>query len=860
MTESYKRSIMVTFIISMIVMIGTYQAGYSISIDWEVITTGEVLQFPAWSTTTDLATYEITGEKYILSEQYAGSEIKRSLNRDQIMLGLMWLGLCITLAASTYLNRYMFFTVLVLFVLFINRLNLFEVGLFGFDTKMVTLIPFVLFAAPLLIFHEYQKKTHFLIRVSLLVFASLVILFGVEDYPLFTDHIIAHSVFGFSICGLLFLFLISEEIVFGILYMTSSGKGGKNNHIHFSILGLVYLGNLILYYLNKSGLFENSLHFFNPFILLFISGVVSLWSIRFKVDKLTKYASSTIFYLIFLGLGITTMFFLSFHMTRGNDGIYEAFHYYILYFHIGFGVLFFLYVIANFIDPLIRGFDIHKIVYKERNFPYATARLGGLVAILAFYFLSSQESYNLLRSGYFNYLAVLSKTEGNELLAREYTLQASFLGYNTHYANYSLGINEREKENEFAAKTYFLNASQRFPSPYALINYGNLDEQININKVQANYEEALRKKSSGEIKNNLGLLHLRKNNFEEALNVFEESSPSNSWNDAPLLNKWNILKRMEVIDSTTIISDYGNGNFGVKSNILTTQIDSTNLEFDPVDLRDSKILHRQGYLLNSAYLFNHDSIEAILRREISNSTDATTNDRLRKALAVHLYKKGDVNEAFMMLDYLQAHAHEFYKGEYLSAMGKFALDQKAYLLALNFFDRALEVKHNHSIFGKLEALAQLDRFDEIPNFLLSFLKRNPEFTEQANILLTNLESFSPSPPRVRTIPALDSLSEKNLISLGRKNAFHEQQVVEVVNELKKREASGGYEILVDAIEINPYSRQLLETYAFTALDWNLIEYAGQSIERLRELLPQKEFDVLNNRYFNKKQELEEAEW
>ncbi len=859
MIQPHKKPFLIVFVSCLLLMISVHWTGYDLSIDWEVITSAEVVEFPAWSSQTDLATYEITGEKYLLTEQYIGGKVSRELLFDQIILGFIWLTICVTLSAATYLHRYAFFAVLGLFVLFINRLSLFELGLFGIQAKLVVVIPFLLFATPLVIFHEYKKKTNFLIRLSSLIIVSIVILFGVSDYALFTDHFIAHSLFGLTICGLFFLFFLSEEIIFAILYLTT-GKGGKSNHIHFSLLSVIYLGNLILYYLNRSGFFENSLHFFEPFVLLLLSSLVSIWSISFKVNYFSKYVSSNVFHILFFGLGIITMLFLTLHILRGNDAVYEAFHYFILYFHIGFGVLFFLYIIGNFIDPLIGGFEIFKIVYKERNFPYATARIGGLVIILAFYFLANQEPYNLLRSGYYNYLSEVSKREGNELLSKEYLLQASFLGYNTHFANYVLGFQEREKGNEFAAKSYFYSAAQRFPSSYALVNYGNLDETVNFNKVQVSYEEALRRNANNEILNNLGLLQMQKDQFEEALESFEKCIPSSRWNNAPMVNKWNVSMKTGIVDSSSLIPDYSSGNHGVKSNILFAQNQSTVLTFDSTNLSQAKFLHRHGYLLNSAYLLKHDSIESYLRSEIAKSLDANSNDRLSKALALHLYQKGDINKAFMMLDYLQANTHQINQGEYLDAMGKFALDQHAYQLAIDFFDKALEVKHTSSIFGKLDALAQLDKQKEIPVVLLRFLKRHPELTKQVNDFLDKLETFTSEKKKERTTPKLDSLSVDQLINLGRKNAFHEQQVLKVIHELKKRESSGGYEILVDAIEINPYSAKLLVSYAFAALDWGLYDYADQSIVKLKDLIPNNEFQLINERFEQRKEEMRNSTW
>ena len=860
--EPLNRPLVITFVISMIIMLTTYSNRYDFSLDWEVTTTGEVVEFPAWELTTDLNTYQITGAKYLLTEQYEGSEIKRQTETEAIFFGLIWLFLCLFLAASTYLKRYGFFAVAALFVLLINRLNLHEIGLFGINSKLLILLPFVLFIVPLLIFHEYKKATPFLVRFIVMLAASGILLLGVDNTELFTNHIMAHSLFSFSIVVLLFLFVVSEEILFGILYLSTTSRVGRKNHIHFILLSLVYLLNLTLYYLDRIGVFESQLFYFDPFILITITSVVALWSLRFKEGYLANHLSAHLMQVLILLLGIMSMLFLSLQFIKGYDAVQESFHYFILYFHLGFGVLFFLYILSNFIDPLIRGFEVYKIAYKERNLPYATARLGGLVAILAFYFLSNQEPYNLLRSGYYNDLSIVAQAEGNHLLAREYILQSSFLGYNTHYPNYLLGFDELKKGNDFAAKTYFLSAANRFPSDYALVNYGNLDSEINTNKVQARYEERLRSKSIGELTNNLGLIHLQKGQLEDALQYFDNANPSDEWNNAPVLNKWHVLNMTNRIDSSSFENEYLNEHFGIKSNIIYNQAEFTKeLQFIHEGLANANPLHRQAYLLNATHLFDHDSIESWIRRDIDASSNATANDHLRLALAIHLYKKGEVNRAFLMLDYLQANSNQFDKGVYLDALGTFALDQHAYKVALEFFQNALEAKHIPSLFGKLEAMAQLGRKDDIPTILLQQLKRNPELTEQANLFLDKLERFSPLKPPKESMEVLpDTVPYHQLMALGKANAFNEGQVLAVVDELEERDSLGGYDILVDAIEINPYSEELLKAYAFKALEWNFSEYADQALLRLQAIISEDEYIELLELIQEHKATLDENIW
>lgn len=860
MMNTMKKLGTIVFVFSLLMMLWTYATGYDNSLSWEVVTTGEVIEFPAWSTDNGFLTHEISGERYLLSETYAGGAIERNYLADYLFLGIIWLGLCLALVASTYLRKFAFFGTMILFVLFINRLNLFEVGLFGWTGQMVVLIPFLLFIIPLFLFHEFFTKSRFIVRLGVLLVLSGILLAGIDSTITFTDHFIAHSLFGFSICGLIFLFIISEEIIFGILYMSSSVKGGKNNHVHFLILSLVYLGNLTMYYLNKSGVFENSLFFFDPFILLAITSIVSLWSLRFKASHLSDYFPESTFDLLVFGLGITSTAFLAHQMFRGNDAVYEAFHYFILYFHLGFGAFFFLYIIGNFIDPLIKGLEVYKIAYRERNLPYFTIRFGGFVAVLAFYFLSAQESFNLLKSGHYDYLGEKARAVQDTYLAGEYYEQAGFLGYNTHMAHYNLGWIENQKGDRYSAKTLFLKAAQRYPSPYALVNYGNIEVDTNPNKVQAVYQEYLRTSSNGEVTNNLGALMLEKGNFDQALVHFKDASPSDNWNQAPLINKWHVYNKMGMVDSTELADDFKEGNYGTKSNILATQSTVGDMEFEYSGLGGARSLHRQAYLINSTYLFDHDSVEAIVREELEQSTDGDYVERLGKALAIHLYRKGDINEAFMMMDFLQANAPEYDRGVYLNALGKFAMDQGAFQLAIDFFDLALEAKHSVSLLGKVEAMIHAGQKADVPEELLVQLKQYPELTDQVNLILELAETYPPVQISYPQVPSLEGMTDEAVASLGRKNAFHIAQVVEVVDTLAARGATGGYELLVEATEINPYSDTLLKKYILAALDWNLVDYADQSMEKLKTLVSESDFNNFLLLYEERKAQAEAASW
>lgn len=859
--DKIKNGIKVLFFGCLLVMLWLYVQGYENSIGWEVTTSAEVQKYPALQVEGQLLDFEITGEKYLLTESYTGGQILRNRIFDTILVSIGWIGICLVLTASSFLKRYSFMISLALFTLLINRLNLGEVGLFGIQHKMVILIPFVAFVGPLFFFNEYRSKTNFLIRFATLIIVSIGIsIFGISQPALFLDHFVSHSLFSFSIAGLLFLFIIAEENLFGILFFVTRGKGGKSNFQHFIILSLFYLTNLILYYLNKSGIVPNSFSFFDPFVLLFISCIVAHWTLKFKADHYHKFASRDISNTLIFGLGIVLFSVLSLAFFRGNDAVYESFHYFILYFHIGFSFFFLLYLIINFIDAFLQGFEVYRIAYKEQHFPYVSARLGGLAVVLGFYFLSTQEPYSLLKSGYYVNLGNLEETVGNPDLADQYYKQASFLGYNTHHSNYQLAWNYSDKGNEYLTKTHFEKAAGRFPSPFAYINYANLDMDINPVKVQAYLEQAKEKFDHGEILNNYGILRMQNEEWEKALTNFDDAKSSNTWNQAPLLNKWAALNKLSRIDSVELQSEYKNGNRGVKNNILINAFDDS-FEFAFDDFAGVPVLHRQAYLLSSLPIFEDDTLSSLAIQEIENSIDGNFNDRLRKNLAVHYYHKGEVNNAFRMMDYLQANSYQHQKGGYLNDVGKMAIDQDAYQLALNFFERSAENDQLSAEVNQLEALAALGRQEEITARLRATVEKDPGLTELANQVLSNLTTAQFVDSGITNdYSGFESMDDNALISLASRNAFDEQSVIQAVRLLEMRGNLESYNIILEATEINPYSAELLMAYAVIALRQNLTSYAEAVFPRIEVLVDSSAYDRFVTEFEKLRDELQGEVW
>ena len=846
------------FIICLLTLAWFYYRGYKSSIDWQVTTVAEAIEYPAIEIAGELLDFKINGEKYLLTEAYTGGRIQRNVGIEAALFGLSWLGLGIVLSCVSFLKRFVFLAVIVLTTLLINRLNLAELGLFGSRNPVVVgIIPFLLLVGPLYFFHGFYPKAGFFVRFSAFILSTVIIVvLGVADHRVFLDHIQAHSVFTFGIAGVIFLFIISEEIIFAILYLVTLGKGGNSNHIHFMILCLIYLANLALYYLNKSGFVPNAFSFFDPYLFLILSGGIALWSLNYKAGALDRHVDRNTQMAIFLGLGILFFSYMSLAFAKGADAVYESFHYFILYFHIGFGTFFFLYVVVNFIDPLVLGLKVYRIVYTKQHFPYISARLGGIVIILGVYFLSTQEAYDLLRSGYYVNLGNKEMTLNDPDMAAQYYQQASFLGYNTHYSNYQLAWLYSDKGNEHLTKMHFRKATSRFPSPFAYVNYATLDQEINSVESEVFLDRAALRFGSGEIHNNLGLLKFKNRNWDEALSCFKKAKRGGFWNQAPLLNQWAVLYRFKLPDSLLDLSTFKHGNYGVYANILAVK-DST-FDFQG-NLSNAPTLHRQAFLLNAATIFLNDTLSHLIARELKNSTNTVYNDRLRKALAIRFYKKGDVNEAFKVFDHLAVNLPE--KNSYLNELGILAMDQGAVRLSIDYFDRAATLGNEHAKINRLEALAAAGESQQIPGELIGIVQKNPDLTAMANLILSDLRDAKFGMKTFNNPPELGSFSSDTLIYLAAKNAFNEELVIQSVRLLTERGLTDeAYSIVLGATEINPFSAKLLQCYALTALDYHLVEYAEQVLPQVKILSNKDDYILFKQKYDQKKDALSLNTW
>ncbi len=728
------------FILAVIAFCYFYFSGYDSSISWGIIAKANSENLIVHSFQKGPFLLDFKGLVYKLSEAFSAGPVERHFTLDAIFIALLFFGVATIIAVSSTLSRGIFIGFSIVIVFFFFFLRLAEIGAFGFSgsTEYATSILFLSYLLPAYIFQAFWRiplAYRILILCGITVILWLTI--GIPS-DILIDHLIANGYFSFQIIALLFLILIAEENIFAILFLVSRVKGSKNSEKHLLVFGFCYLLLIGLYYADMADLIPLNVRFFDPFILFIISTVIAGWSFWYKASGFTRIIELGKARVLFFALGTITLTFLAHGMFRGNDPAYEHFLYFIIYTHLAFSVFFLSYIVLNFINPLSKGLQVYKIVYHSQNFPYISARLAGLAAITAFFFLAQKQPYFLMRSGHYNYLGVQAQTAGNQNLAVRYFEEARIFGHDNHFSNYQLGIHHLDKEEFQIANFRFKRATYRYPSAQAYINQSRTAEMLDekTEAIVALQTGLLDFPENGYIRNNLGLLYTEIGSLDSARKYLGDASSTGSWNEA---NHTNYLVVRDNPDSASLTDIYEVENLAVKANVLASALKNkvpVDLPLDTVTFNESQLpLHKGTYLVN----YSWSSTDPEENNFLLNAINVPMNEELfrsaKQAVAIRSYLMGNINQAFILMDDMIFQGSNLWKGIFYNQKGKMALEQHILPLAKRSFMEAIYYGNQEARINLIatllelkeleEAYSYLDQFSDLDSFFVS-LKDNVE--------------------------------------------------------------------------------------------------------------------------------------
>ena len=759
--------LLTAFALSILWMATSYFKGHENTLDWNILAQGDKASVVVDEFKVGPFNLTQTTENTIYFQKYSGTNPAINTYSYYIFLIVLSIVAVLTITVISSFSGFWYYIGISIFAFFLSSLKLELLLLFGEGNKVGLIIMLVLFLPLSYFFHSIRPDISILRRfgafaIAAIAFAVLINFTSDITYPfLYLSTSFTSSALVLSI---IFIFIIAHEIIALFVYILY-GQGLKsvnNGFGHLLIISAIYLVNVALALLYEIKLIDWDFHYVNVFLLLVISAVLGIWGFRHQENQyefMMKFSpQGAILYLI---MGIGCFVTIAHFQTTGNDPGIEVFRDFILYSHIGFGLIFLFYIIANFAALLKSKVAIYKVLYKPTNMPFFTFRFGGLIIVIALILRANwQVPVFQSRAVYFNGVADVHYASGDPLLAERYYLEAANHALNGHKANYALG-KISEKNNETVRATIKYKAAiAKNPSPYAYVNLTNiyLSENRFFDALFNAKEAAEKYPDNPEVLNTLGLLYGKSNIIDSAIYYLDKAAKKAPEKGGPLSNIFGLLAKNDLQNALdSALADYQLHDDPISNNNLLVVKNKSgeykNFNYQPADsilsAIDATLLNNQS--INN--LFSEDSVATRYLLEFGEvGVNATFKEGLDYVACLGLYKNGDVNKAFRKLNWL-ANSSEKIAAKYFDDIGLWALDQEAYDVAIEYFNWSLQrdyedarlhlaiaFSENQNIPQAIEQWQAISKGKDeslkpIANQMVSILTANPSsFTNKENEL------------------------------------------------------------------------------------------------------------------------------
>jgi hypothetical protein len=659
----------------------------------------------------------VTGKSVYFFEFFGGSEVAFLPWAHYMALALFLVVLVLFLTLLTALEKTPYYAGMLIFIAMILFLRPDEIG-FAFPWPQAAAVICLLVYVPLsFYFFAFRKQTS--VAARLLSFAAVTLFllgaavyFSVNESPLLRLSVL--TLRPLLLVAMVFIALVAHQVVAFFVFMVSySAKSGKSLN-HFLIITAIYLLNLWLVYWTKVGFIPWTIDPINEFVLLAVSALLGIWGYG---QQEATYGHLFLFrpwgFLFYTCLAVATFSVAGVSFLEYNDPAVSLLEDWILYTHLGFSLIFLLYVISNFIGPLARNLPVHRVLYVPNRMPYITYRLAGIAAMLAFVFYNDWHDlvYKGL-AGHYNAQGDVERYTGNNGKSVAYYRIAAATFLNRH-ANYSLALDAGASQ-DYQKELEYLQNARYVPSLEISLNRANAHRlREEWFRAQFALHEARKVFDGPEVWNNLGYLHaligtdsaryfLRKSEGSRATRTvaqtnltalalkerdFRDSVRSRPSEDAPLL----------AANLTALAGAQGK----FYGDYLPPGGDSV------LNLYTAAWLG--NYLLSS-----RQHPDSLLLRRVTELAGRPSNERFAESLlfatALIYYESGNVAEALRLLSSLTFRGSDS-KGKYQTIMGLWSLDQRQPVKAVEYLEEAVTLEDAGAYYPLAIAYTEARQFD-----------------------------------------------------------------------------------------------------------------------------------------------------
>jgi len=791
------------FIVAYILLLVFYFKGVNNLVEWEVVDKANNLTVTVDQFGRHFQDFTLKLDAFVVTQQYLPTPFKVNVLGSQLYLGFIILSFVLYATSLTFVKKMwqysLMMTVLIAWLV-LMKLDVHQI--LGQGNQYFTFLIILLYLLVTFIFYSKQNfplLTRALVLLALtLTWVTVLLQFSSTHTPIL--NLTNYGILFPLILTILFFFYVGYEIIrFFLTIVTYSGNTSKNgNTINFVVISLLYLGNLVLMYLNQIHVISWELAYFNPFALLFISVILGFWGHQKRSELFYNFlpfnSGGAILYLAWALISIATVMYA---FASYNSSLISVFKDAIIYSHLCIGFSFFVYVLTNFLHLLRTNTKVYKLVYQPVNTQYFTVFLSSIVFLFVLMSKVYYMPYYRFISAYDNFIGDIYAEEDQSLLYKEYFTKSQQKYPGNLKACYALASMNYRNGNfkEAIEQLESVNRIEGTPYTYALLAE---IYQINNLAFQDSWllKEGLEKFNNDPfLLNNYGLTYFDMSKLDSSQIIFKKAISLDKNIQVPYANllAFETLYRNK-IDSTILTKKLTSFSPAFEANKLAAQMKVGHIKqvvlnkaINEGDFNLSKASYLHNYTLHQ--FNNPDSDFGLVEFEKLKSNQAGFNQNLSFIESLLLFKDHKAGEAKAQLDILFDNLSETQKPYYGQAAGLLMLRSGKDQWAHEYFKTSSEVQQyfnfNNSWYYKgltefflsdytfqesLSRVAQTIPEDSASAIAyLSILKQNPSSLSEKNkylwVLFNRYHKVFPELLQVASTIKDDNTKAKSLATL-----------------------------------------------------------------------------------------------
>ncbi len=686
----------------------------------------------------------ISSDNFLVYEVLAGSELQPNITASYFFLVVFLTAMLVLLVVVSYLSRFWFIMGMAVFCVFAITLQVESTQVLGLTNKIPSILFLIVFCSLAFFFHAIRKVSSFIIRFVSFAALLLLMLMVIVFFSQAQDPLLHISVNGFTLAvmlTLIFILMVAHEIPAAFINVITQGNTQSKSMRHFLVIVGFYIFNLILAYGIKIGYIGLNIWVIDFFLLFTISAVLGIWGFRqrepqyeniFLADPLGTY--------FILGMALIAFATIGNFMATANDTILIVFKDFIIYSHLGYGIIFLFYVISNFGSMLTKNLQVHKVLYKPVTMQYITFRIMGLICTFAFLIFDTnwRTPMNQVIASYYNSEGDLYLSQGNVTASESYYTKSVFFRNQNHHAHYALATIQASNLEPQKEIEEWKAASESYPPEQTLINL--IDAYRRSGKTADALfaiEKAKEKLSdNAALLNAKGLIYSQLKMVDSAMLAFQQARKSAYMKDIAETNLVASSVRFKIAfpaDSLLLLLD--SNKEGPKSNALAL----ANLQNHPIQIEfnigsDTALSATKASFICNYFINQRQSVDTAFIAKAIPWARRPVNENFKEHILISsaqaYYAQGMVKRAFELTREV---AYRNGNGKYFLLLGNWALEQGNPEIASNYFAIAKEKQQPAALFREALAQTEAGNFNEA-KILWDSLSNSPDSTYRVDAL------------------------------------------------------------------------------------------------------------------------------